>query len=164
MLSLALLLGRVARPGVAVLGRAPPAAAGPAPSVPPVYGDLAANPEFRPLPGMLLVRPNGMLFFGSVRSVRQQVLDLARRATPPPSLVLVDLHLTTELDVETADVLAELRRALAAGGMELWLAGAHSRVRDMLRRSGYQEGSAGGGAPVYPDLSQAVEAATMRQG
>jgi high affinity sulfate transporter 1 len=166
-LSLALLLARVARPSVAVLGRAPRTGAGPGDAGdpgPPVYGDLAANPELQALPGMLLVRPNGMVFFGSVRGVRQQVLDLARRTTPPPRLVLLDLQLTPELDVETADVLAELRTTLAAGGVELWLAGAHSQVRDLLRRSGYQDGSAGSAAPIYPGLAQAVEAAARLQG
>ena len=163
-LSLALLLARVARPSVAVLGRAPRTSAEPGDPGPPVYGDLAANPEFQALPGMLLVRPNGMVFFGSVRAVRQQVLDLARRTSPSPRLVLFDLELTPELDVETADVLAELRTTLAAGGVELWLAGAHGQVRDLLRRSGYQEGSAGSAAPVYPDLAQAVEAAARLQG
>jgi hypothetical protein len=78
--------------------------------------------------------------------------------------VLLDLQLTPELDVDTADVLAEPRTTLAAGGVALWLVGAHSQVRDLLRRSGYQEGGAGSTAPVYPDLGQEVEAAARLQG
>jgi high affinity sulfate transporter 1 len=164
LLSLALLLARSARPGLAVLGRAPLAGAVPGDSGRAVYGDLAAHPDFQALPGILLVRPDGMLFFGSVRSTRQQVLDLARRTAPPPRLVLLDLQLTPDLDVETADVLAELRRTLAAGGVELWLAGAHRQVREMLRRSGYQGQDAEGSATVYADLPHAVEAAARRLG
>lgn len=159
-LSLLLLLSRVARPGLATLGRAPGVA---------VYGDLEAHPDFQTVPGLLLVRPKGMLFFADVRAVRQRVLDLARDlarrgASPAPGgpdasplrVVALDLQMTPGLDIETADTLAELRGTLAAEGVELWLAGVHEPVRQMLERSGYSPPT--GEAPVFPDLGQAVEA------
>jgi MFS superfamily sulfate permease-like transporter len=165
-LSLILLLSRVARPGMTTLGRAPGVA---------VYGDLEAHPDFQTLPGLLLVRPNGMLFFGDVRAVRQQILELARDvarggSSPAPGgpdaaplrVVALDLQMTPNLDIETADTLAELRETLAAEGVELWLAGVHEPVRRMLGRSGYLPPT--GEAPVFPDLGQAVEAFSRSAG
>ena len=81
-LSIVMLLTRAARPGLSLLGR-DPAGVPPDGALPAVYGDLTQNEVLRPVPGLLIVRPNAPLFFGNVRAVRQQVLDLARRDGAP---------------------------------------------------------------------------------
>jgi hypothetical protein len=71
-------------------------------------------------------------------------------------VALLDLEMTSDLDIESADMLAEVRGELAAEGSELWLAGAHGNVRDVLQRSGYLD-SAGEGT-VFPAVEPAVAA------
>jgi MFS superfamily sulfate permease-like transporter len=53
--------------------------------------------------------------------------------------VLLDLGASAELDVESADMLAEVADALAAQGSELRLAGLRLPVLELLRRSGLLE-------------------------
>jgi sulfate permease, SulP family len=118
----------VSRPTVSVLGRAPDA---------PVYADLETNPGFAPLPNVLILRPNAPLLFANARYVRTAVLDLVDRAEGASSIAVLDLEMSYRLDVDSADTLAELREALGASGIDLWLAGVHAHVCDVLERCGY---------------------------
>ena len=169
-LSIVNLLTRAARPGCSLIGRAT-AEGAPADGAPPaVYGDLTQNAALRPVPGLLIVRPNAPLFFGNVRAVRQQVLDLARHGGapagagplpdaphgPPERAVLLDLQMSPNMDVETADTLAQLRTALAGEGRTLWLGGVHDSGRTLLLRAGYAATLAEG--RIFPDAASAVHA------
>jgi high affinity sulfate transporter 1 len=153
VLSLILVLVRAARPGAAVLGRAPDA---------PVYGDLERNPDYRPIPGLLIVRLNAPLVFVNARRTRDQVMALARTTTPPPRAVLLNLEMTPGLDIESADTLTEVRAELASAGIDLRLAGVHGNVRDMLVRSGYIDPT--DEVTVFPDIETAVTAFELRRG
>ena len=53
--------------------------------------------------------------------------------------MLLDLELTNELDVPSADMLEELHKDLHAAGVELALARVRPAVRDLLDRSGVLE-------------------------
>jgi MFS superfamily sulfate permease-like transporter len=172
-LSIVMLLTRAARPGLSLLGRDPAAGAPPDGALPAVYGDLTQNAALRPVPGLLIVRPNAPLFFGNVRAVRQQVLDLARRdgapgagagagplpAAPdgsPDRALLLDIQMSPSIDIETADTLAQLRTTLAGEGRTLWLGGVHDSGRTLLLRAGYAATLAEG--RIFPNVASAVHA------
>jgi len=97
--------------------------------------DLATAPEGA-LPGLVIVRPDEMLFFANVASVRDGILEAATDCQPPPSVVLVDLSLTPEVDVPVVEALEDLRARLAADGAELWLSHVQPAVRTLLDRAG----------------------------
>jgi SulP family sulfate permease len=50
-------------------------------------------------------------------------------------LVLLDLETNSDLDLESADMLAELHEELDHVGIELWLARVRAPVREMLDRT-----------------------------
>ena len=96
--------------------------------------DLRTAPD-RAIPGLLIVRPDEMLFFANVASVRDAIIQAAN-AEPRPKVVLLDLALTPEVDVPVVDALEDLRQRLAADGIELWLAHLQAGAKDLFERAG----------------------------
>jgi SulP family sulfate permease len=92
--------------------------------------------RFMPIPGLLIVRPNEGLFFANAAPLRERVLDLAQASDPPIGAALLDLEMTSELDVPSADALDDLREELDQRGIRLLLARVHPEVRETLGRDG----------------------------
>jgi MFS superfamily sulfate permease-like transporter len=121
--SLVMVLGRVARPHVAFLGRIPGTDR---------YSDRARHPENEALPGVLPFRVEASLVYFNVDHVLETVL---RRAQSEPGLqrVVYDLSSTPYVDVAGARMLRRLHEELAGKQVELRVVGAHAEVRDRLR-------------------------------
>jgi len=98
--------------------------------------DMNRNPQSRPIPGLLIVRLNEGLFFANAAPLRDGILSLAGACDPPPRAVLLDLEMSSELDVPGADALAELHEELEQRGTRLLLSRVHPQVRETLDRSG----------------------------
>jgi MFS superfamily sulfate permease-like transporter len=127
--SVVMVLGRVARPHVAFLGRI---------SGTDRFSDAARHPENEALPGVLAFRVEASLVYFNVDHVLETVL---RRAGGEPGLqrVVFDLSNTPYVDVAGARMLRRLRDDLAGTGVELRVVGAHGEVRDRLRFEKLQE-------------------------
>ena len=125
--SLVALVWRASRPRVAVLGRRPDGLA---------FGDVRRHPQYKTLPGLLVVRPEASLFFANAAGVRETIIGEVDGATPPFKAVILDLEATTDLDVPSADVLGELSTDLSARHVRLMLAHVIGPVREMLDRAG----------------------------
>jgi sulfate permease, SulP family len=97
--------------------------------------DLWAEPN-AVIPGLLIARPDEMLFFANASSVRDAVVRAAVETQPRPTVVLLDLSLTPELDVPAAEALESLHRRLAADGIELWLCYVRPAAGELLERAG----------------------------
>ncbi len=123
--SLAVLVWRVSEPRMTFLGRAK----GGLESV-----DLRTAPEAE-VPGLLIVRPDEMLFFANIASVRDGIIAAAEQE-PRPSVVLLDLGLTPEVDVPVVEALEDLHERLAADGIELWLSRLRPAASELLARAG----------------------------
>ena len=128
--SLLLLIGRVARPHVAFLGRIPGMRR---------YSDLERNPDNEVIPGVLIFRVESGLFYFNVEHVRQVVWQQLRTATVPVQLVVCDLSTSPYVDIAGARMLAGLHTDLAAAGIQFQLVEARAAVRDMLRAEGLEE-------------------------
>jgi high affinity sulfate transporter 1 len=130
-LSLASLLYRASRPYVAVLieveGRAQ------------AYADMSRHPEGRPVPGMLLLRLDAPLYFFNANVARSQVLALLGVSDPRPTVVVLDIGATGDLDTTTSDMLLDLVGRLRGEGVEVALAQVKGPVRDRMRRAGLIE-------------------------
>ena len=101
----------------------------------PGAGDLRTAPDAA-IPGLLIVRPDEMLFFANVASVRDEIVEAVADADPRPSVVLLDLGLTPEVDVPVVEALEHLQQRLAGDGIELWLSDLRPDARDLLDRAG----------------------------
>jgi SulP family sulfate permease len=146
LLSLLMLLLRASRPYEAVLGRMPGDRA--------VYADLSRHPDAEAIPGLLIVRLDAPLYFFNSSVTRSQILALVDGQPSPPRMIILDVGATTDLDVTTTDMLAQLLDDLEERGVALSLAQAKGKVRDRLARTGLLEriGSEG----IYFSVAQAV--------
>ena len=126
-LSLVWFIGAASRVRLAVLGRLPDTGR---------YGDLIDHPDATTVPGLLLVRPDGPLFFANANPLRLGVLQLVRTAAPPPRVVVLDLSSSFRLSLPTLDILAELHDELQQRGIALWLARIRSSAMAELQASG----------------------------
>jgi len=88
------------------------------------------------IPGLLIARPDEMLFFANASSVRDAVLEAAAETEPRPMVVLLDLSLTPEADIPAVESLEDLHRRLASDGIALWLCHVRPAVRGLLERAG----------------------------
>ena len=121
-LTLLALLQRATRPNVAALGRVPGD---------DVYRDLNRAPEAETVPGLVIVRWDGELFFANASHFRDQVLSLVEAAEEPRA-VLVDASAVTSIDVTAADMLRTLIGDLEDRGMAVLTARIRGPLRDMV--------------------------------
>jgi sulfate permease, SulP family len=126
VVSLGMLVWRASQARLTFLGRARGA-------LEPV--DLREAPDAA-IPGLLIVCPDEMLFFANAASVRDGIVQTVADADPPPSVVLLDLVLTPELDVPAVEAVKDLCQRLGSDGVELWLCRVRPPVRDLLDRAG----------------------------
>jgi high affinity sulfate transporter 1 len=128
--SLTLLIGRVARPHVAVLGRIPGTRK---------FSDIERNPDNTPVPGVLIVRVDAGLLYFNVDHAHEAVRRMVQAATDKPKLVICDLSTSPQVDLAAAKMLTKLHQELAQAGIRLRLVAAHAPVRDILRAEGLEE-------------------------
>jgi sulfate permease, SulP family len=125
-LALAVVIHRLSRPGVGELGRDPGTGR---------LGRLDRDPRRERVPGLLAARVEGPLFYANATAVKERLLALARADGRHPEALLLDLGASADLDVEGADMLAELRDTLEREGIELKLANVRAPALEILRRS-----------------------------
>jgi len=121
--------------------------------------DLRSEPGAG-IPGLLIVRPDEMLFFANVASVRDAVMQAAEDADPPAKIVLLDLSLSPEVDMPVVEALEDLHGRLADAGIELWLSHLRPDVRDLLERAGLI--ATIGVSRVYPRVIDGILAFVLR--
>ncbi len=126
---IALVLG-ASHPRLAVLGRIPDRLD---------FSDIQRNPENKTIPGLLIVRPENGLFFANAAGVHEAIIAEMLSSAEPVKAVLLDLGATTELDVPSADMLAELGEDLHGRSVRFMLVRAIAPVRLMLDQAGAME-------------------------
>jgi MFS superfamily sulfate permease-like transporter len=103
------------------------------------YADIRLHPEAEPVPGMLIYRPNGLVFFANANRVFQRLRQHIAAQGAPLRTVILNLEAVPETDVTSVDLLEQLREELQASGIRLALARLADPVEDLLRRSGFLE-------------------------
>ncbi|NUU23668.1 MAG: SulP family inorganic anion transporter [Streptomycetaceae bacterium] len=146
-LSLILFIANASRPRTAVLGRIPGTER---------YGDIEDQPGATTVPGLLLVRPDGPLFFGNVARLKLAVRDLVTRADPPAERVVLNLVSSYRFGLPVLDTLEELRVELTQHGCDLHLARVHPELREELEASAV--GKAIGPDAIHGSVGDAVAA------
>ena len=126
---LASLLGlasQTAQPPVYVIGRKPGE---------DVLRPLAArHPDDETIPGLLILRPEGRLFFINVQHVAARIRELIE--THQPEVVVLDMSRVQDVEYSALMMLMEGEQQARARGVTLWLAGLNPGVLENVRRSG----------------------------
>jgi SulP family sulfate permease len=100
------------------------------------FGDVTRHAEHRKVSGLLVVRPNAELFLANVEGIRAAIVAAASEADPPARALLLDLEMTYEIDVPTADVLGEVIDELEGMEVGLMPARVHGKAHDISRARG----------------------------
>jgi len=84
-------------------------------------------------PGLLLVRPEGRLFFLNAERVGEKLRALM--AETSPRVLVLDLRAVFDLEYSALKTLMDAEARARAGGIELWLAAMQPEVQAIIRRS-----------------------------
>ena len=95
------------------------------------YVDVNAHHGATATPGLLILRPEEPLFFGSAERVISEVMKSAA-ARDGVTTVILSLEESADLDSTAVDCLMELRQSLHHIGKVLFLARVKTSVRDLL--------------------------------
>jgi high affinity sulfate transporter 1 len=99
------------------------------------YHDIRSYPGASQLPGLVIYRFDGPLFFANAKTFRHEVERLAR-SDPPPAWILIAAEPVTDVDTTASDVLEELDETLNARHISLVFAELKDPVRRKIERYG----------------------------
>jgi high affinity sulfate transporter 1 len=99
------------------------------------YHDVHSYPAARRLPGLVLYRFDGPLFFANAKTFRDEIIRLAR-TEPAPRWIVVAAEPITDVDTTAADVLLDLDHLLDGRRQSLVFAEMKDPVRRRLERYG----------------------------
>jgi len=99
------------------------------------YHDVHTHPEAQHLPGLVIYRFDGPLFFANAKTFRDEVRRLAR-ADPPPRWIVIAAEPVTDVDTTASDILEDLDEELNAQGISLVFAELKDPVRAKIERYG----------------------------
>jgi MFS superfamily sulfate permease-like transporter len=145
-LSVLVLLGRISRPSASEVAELPQTGA---------FVSTELHPEALPNPGLMIVRPDAPLMFVNASWIRDEITAKVKQAGQKPRVVIIDLEATETIDLSSIDALTSLHRDLEHEGIALWLAGVHTRVRELLDLSGLTENI--GEDRLYPTVQAAKD-------
>ena len=129
IVSLLALASQTAHPPVYVIGRKPGA---------DVLRPLSAeHPEDETFEGLLILRPEGRLFFINAQHVAAEVRELTQKYQP--RVILIDMSRVPDMEYSALQMLVEGEQRLRQQGLELWLAGLSPRVLETVRHTGLPE-------------------------
>jgi MFS superfamily sulfate permease-like transporter len=121
------------------------------------YHDIKRYPEARLIPGAVLFRWDAPLFFANAELFHSRVLEAIAQSPSAVRRIIVAAEPITSIDVTSADMLAELTKALRESGIELHFAELKDPVKDKLKRFELFD-HLGADANFHPTLGAAVDA------
>lgn len=124
MFSLILVLKASAFPDAAVLGQVGPEE----------FRDLKRHPEAKAIPGVVVYRFSGILFFANCGAFRSRAEELIESSPDPLQGFVLDASAISEVDLAACEVLSELHEELRDRGIRLVIANLQGNVRDRLVR------------------------------
>ncbi len=150
VLSLVMLIARSSRTNVRRLHRDPTTGA---------YHDVSRHEGLVPIPGIVVVRVDGPLFFADADRFRSGVQELMLEEEPSIGMV-VDAEAVHLTDTDGADILIQVGEEFRARGNGLVLARVHPPVLELWRRAGVLDVVGEDG--VFDTMRDAVQALAER--
>ena len=146
-LTLIALLKKISTPQVSVLGRMPGTR---------TFVSRERYPEAEAVPGLLIFRPNGILFFANANRFNNCLHEAVNNAAEPVKKIILSMEASPEIDVTVLDTLAQMKADLDGRGIGLAFARVSDPVRDLIARSGFLQRI--GEGHVFWDVDSAVAA------
>jgi high affinity sulfate transporter 1 len=125
IVSLVALAYQAAHPRLYVLGRKP--------GTDVFRPESDTHPDDESFPGLLIVRPEGRLFFANAQRVGEQLLPLIDAAEP--KVVAMDFSAVPDIEYSALKMLIEGEERLRERGAVLWLVALNPGVLRMVQRS-----------------------------
>ncbi|QIG52532.1 SulP family inorganic anion transporter [Nordella sp. HKS 07] len=95
------------------------------------------HPDDETFEGLLILRPEGRLFFANAQQVADQVQALV--AKHQPRIVALDMSRVFDIEYSALQMLVEGERRLTGQGVTVWLAGLNPDVLSYVRASGFAD-------------------------
>jgi len=95
------------------------------------------HPDDETFEGLLIVRPEGRLFFANAQDVADQINALV--AQHEPQVIALDMSRVPDLEFSALQMLMEGEKRVAGRGVTLWLVGLNPGVLEMVRNAGLYE-------------------------
>jgi high affinity sulfate transporter 1 len=111
-----------------------------------------AHPEDESFPGMLLLRPEGRIFFANAEHISHKMRPLIDEAKP--AIVVLDFGGVFDIEYTALRMLIQAEQRLRQAGVSLWLVGLNPGVLAMVQRSPL--GETLGRERMFFNLEQAV--------
>ena len=146
--SLVVLIAKLYRPTVTVLGRAPEEAV----DEDIRFRNVQRHPEYVTFPGLVIVRFGGELFFANATYLRNALRRLVAEVDTPVTHVIVDVSAIPRTDTTAAEVLHDLVDELERQGIVLVVARSTFGLRSDLERFGLLDGR----LEVVPSVTQGL--------
>jgi SulP family sulfate permease len=150
-LSLVMLIERSSRTNIRRLHRDPTSG---------TYHDVSRHEGLEPIPGIVIARVDGPLFFADADRFRERLHVLAQEEEAPTCIV-VDAEAVHLTDTDGADILIQVQEELLSHGTALALADVHPPVLALWRRAGVVD--AIGEGNVFDTVRDAVQRLTDRR-
>jgi sulfate permease, SulP family len=93
----------------------------------------AEHPDDESFPGLLLLRPEGPIFFANAAQIAHKIEPLVREAQP--KIVAVDASGVLDMEYTAVKMFAQLAKRQTQHGVQLWLIGMTPRVLAIVQRS-----------------------------
>jgi SulP family sulfate permease len=146
--SMLVVFARMSRPHTAVLGQVEGTTN---------YRNVERFPEAEVQDGVRVIRIDAAISFVNAVAVKRLVISQSEAITDAPKALVLDASGINDLDATGADMLTELLPELERRGVQLHLADVKGPVRDVLRRAGLWDSSAG---RIHASTSDAVATVT----
>jgi sulfate permease, SulP family len=127
VLSLLLLIARASKPAVRRLGRDPKA---------DVYVNVDRYDGLELVPGLLVLRIDGPLFFADANRFRDALNELITSNPEPVRAVVVDADPISQTDTDGADVVIQIAGELGSQGISVAIAHLESPILELWTRAG----------------------------
>ena len=125
ILSLAALLRLTSDPRVDELGRKP--------GTNVFRPRTALHPEDESIPGLLIARPAGRIYFGNAENVNKKLKALVN--ANHPRVLLLDCSATPGLEYTALKMLVEAEERLFKVGVQIWLAALNPEALELMQRT-----------------------------
>ena len=95
------------------------------------------HPDDETFEGLLIVRPEGRLFFGNVQNVAEQIDALEDKYRP--RVLVLDMSRVSDVEYSALQVLIEGDKRAQDRGVTVWLAGLNPGVLEVVRNAGFDQ-------------------------
>jgi sulfate permease, SulP family len=91
------------------------------------------HPEDETFPGLLILRPEGLIFFANAETIGQKIMHLVEKAQP--KVIALDFRAVPFLEYTALKMLIEAEKRARQRGVQVWLVGLNPEVLSVVQRS-----------------------------